>query len=69
MFTLTVFPDGKLILTTEDQLTDDTARRVIHLFKRWKELPENEVLVIPGTRVQHATSIEVDPGEMEGVEG
>ena len=66
-FTLTVFPDGRLILTTPEYLDSENAKRILEMFEKWRDSPVARAqLVIPDCEVQHATSIEVD---LEGVEG
>ena len=68
-FTLTVFPDGKLLLTTKDYLDESSARRILDLFKAWQETPTNQVLMVPDTEVMHARSFDVDLEGPERVEG
>ena len=69
LFTLTVFPDGRMMLTTDDLLTPETARQIADLFDRWMQDEAHRVLVIPDTKVQHATSFEVDLTGPEAVAG
>ena len=66
-FLLTVFPDGKLLLTTKDYLDETSARRILDLFERWQSSSSGTPFLIPDTRVQHAVSLEVDlEGGIEG---
>lgn len=69
MFTLTIFPGGKLLLTTPQYLNEEAARTIGGLFERWWSNEENRPLILSDVEVQHATSIEVDLTEREGVEG
>ena len=64
-----MFPDGRLLLTTPDFQSDIEVRQIMRAFDRWAKGPIGSPLVIPGTEVRVATSIEVDlAGEREGVE-
>ena len=60
MFTLTVLPDGGLILTTEQQLTARMESGLRDAFDAWRTGPKGVALVLTETRVQHARSFEVD---------
>lgn len=62
MFTLTVFPDGRCLLTTDDQVDADQAQRILDLFEQWRTSEKARVFFLSDTQVQHATSLEVDLG-------
>ena len=57
-FVLTVRPDGNMLLTTEERLSQGMADRFTEQFERWSATP-NGVAVIGDCRVQHAVSIEI----------
>lgn len=58
-FTLTVFADGQMLLSTEQTISVDEARQVREAFDRWRAEPQG-VAVIAECEVQHATSIAID---------
>jgi hypothetical protein len=57
-FVLTIFPDGRAILTTEEELTPETADRVRAAFEQWRSEPKG-VAILSG-RVEHAESLVID---------
>ncbi len=62
-FTLTLFPDGRMILSTTANIAPDNAAALVEQWKAWRETPE-AVAIITECDVQHATSIEIDlPGD------
>ena len=59
MFTLTVFPEGRMILSTESDLTGDEAQLVMAIFDDWRNDPDG-VAFIAACRVEHAASVELE---------
>lgn len=60
MFTLTVFPDGRILLTTEDYLDEEQAKKALALFESWRSVDPPRPMLLSDCRVQHATSFDVD---------
>lgn len=58
MMTLTVFPDGKLLLAVEAELDDVQYEAMQLAFRAWKE-SEHGVAIIAGCRVEHATTVDL----------
>ena len=56
-FVLSLLPDGKAILTTEDELTQRQAAEVGEAYKRWHET--GGIAVIAECRVQRIDTIEL----------
>lgn len=57
--TLTVFPDGKAILSTPENLTQQTALLIREAWDAWKT-GDGHALIIGNTDVVHSTEIELD---------
>lgn len=57
-FVLTVFPEGQMILSTEDHLSSEASKVIRAHFEEWRATPEG-VAILADCRVQHATSVEI----------
>lgn len=55
-FTLTTFPDGKMILTTPSYLTEDEFNAISALFNQWVASPDPYPLVIGNCKVAFAAT-------------
>jgi hypothetical protein len=62
-FVLTLFPDGKALLTTEQDLTQQAVRELREMFKAWQETPNG--LAVMSARVEYTTSVEIELPEVE----
>lgn len=58
-FTMTVFPDGRVILSTPEALTPKVADTVRRAWADWRKTPD-AMLLIQECLVQHATSVSID---------
>lgn len=56
--TLTLFPDGRALITADEDLTHDAVAHIREMFERWKDTPDG--VAILQARVEHATSVELD---------
>ena len=55
-YTLTIFPNGKTVLTTPDRLREDELDRVMGAFQNWLRDPSSAPLVIADCLV-HMTTV------------
>ena len=69
MFTLLVFPEGRLLVTTPDLQSEAEVRQIMRAFERWAEGPIGKPLVIPGSEVRLVSQIAIELPEPEAVEG
>ena len=58
-FTLTAYPGGNSILSTEEPITAEEAERIRELFERWKET-EGATLIVGQMRVVTSLNLELD---------
>lgn len=58
-YLLTVLPDGRAILSTELPMTPAEADGLKQALERWRTTDKG-VAILANTRVEHATSIELD---------
>ena len=58
-FTLTIFEDGRALLTTPDDLAPDTAKAISDAWDHWKKTDKG-MAVIASCEVQHAASVEIE---------
>jgi hypothetical protein len=63
-FVLTVFPDGKCLITTEQNIGAADAALILQRFREWQKKPES-VAVMANCRVQHAKSVEIELPEAD----
>jgi hypothetical protein len=59
-FRLVVQPDGRSILTTTEQLSQDDAIRLRELWDQWLKSPDNRALIVAECDVVHIRTIELD---------
>jgi len=66
-FTLLVLPDGRGLLTTEEDMDEDEARATRDAFNTWRE-SDAGIAVIASCHVEKVTSIDLDlPYHVEGM--
>lgn len=58
-FTLTVFLDGRALLTSEDDLTVNEYEQIKATWDQWKDSPDG-LAVISRCSVQHVESVEIE---------
>ena len=58
-FTLTIFPDGRALLSTPHSLSPEEAQAIRKQWELWK-YTEKGLAIIAECEVQHATSVEID---------
>ena len=58
-FTLTVLPDGHMILSTAAEISPEAAKSIRSAWDQWKDTPQG-LAIIADCTVQHAKSVEIE---------